>query len=288
MRSAITEFLEASAGVPEIDRVAVFDNDGTLWCERPSYVQKLFVEWSVSERVERDRGYIPPALLSSLSGLSIGDLAPGVVAAAINDVFAGLRPEEFAAVVTRFRRAWRHDDLGVSLLGLRYAPMLELVEALRRRAFDVFIVTGGGADFVRALAHELYGVPPDRVVGSLVGYEFNGVDLVRGTELVGPPNEGAEKVSRIQTMLGRRPIFAAGNSAGDTEMLQYALGSGTPALAVLIDHDDDEREYAYRSVAASLSDGRDIAEMGRAGGWTVVSMRHDWSTVFAHDESPER
>jgi hypothetical protein len=166
-----------------------------------------------------------------------------------------------------------------------YQPMLELIDELRERDFTVCIVTGGGTEFVRAVSQSLYGVAPERVVGTLVGYDMQRRDtgepyLVRIAASVLDANEGAAKVTNIQTALGRRPILAGGNSAGDREMLEYAAAADGPSLALLIDHDDAEREYAYESKAGTFEANEPITDTGRRLGWTVVSMADDWSRVF--------
>ena len=164
--------------------------------------------------------------------------------------------------------------------------MLDLVEALRALDFDVFVVSGGGTEFVRAISRDFYDVSPDDVVGTLVTYDFARDDagrphLVRGAELDGvAANEGEVKVANIQRHLGRRPIFAAGNTAGDREMLEYALAADGPTLALLVDHDDAEREYAYVAQAGTIDFEGDFVEFGRSLGWTIASIRDDWATVF--------
>jgi hypothetical protein len=163
--------------------------------------------------------------------------------------------------------------------------MLELLEALRTAGFATFIVSGGGVEFVRAVSQDLYGVPPEGVIGTGVTYEYaraDGVPSLRRTgQLLGSPNEGPEKVSNIQYGLGRRPIFAAGNSAGDKEMLEYAVAGGEPSLALLVDHDDAEREFAYESVAGTFESNERITDVGRRRGWVVASIKNDWTNVFA-------
>jgi hypothetical protein len=163
--------------------------------------------------------------------------------------------------------------------------MLELIGELRARDFDVFVVTGSGLEFVRVVSHRFFGVKPEGVVGSQVGYELvreAGQPWLRRTrEIVGDPNEGAAKVVSIQRLLGRRPILAAGNSAGDAEMLDYAQAFEGPSLALLVDHDDREREYAYTSTAVSFESSESITAVAERRGWTVISMRDDWETIFA-------
>ncbi|MFV0524847.1 MAG: HAD family hydrolase [Acidimicrobiales bacterium] len=279
---AIVAFLDRAGEIPPEDRVAVFDNDGTLWVERPTYTQAEFISWAVAERSRRDPDYQPPGLLGQLKGANIGDRSVDEVASAINDVFAGLTPEEFTARAREFAATWHNPKLDRSPRDLRFTPMLQLKDTLARRGFAIFVVTGGGADFVRSLAWDFYGVPPERVVGSLVEYHYDAdpPELTRGVKLVGPPNEGAEKVSRLHQMLGRRPVFAAGNSAGDAEMMEFTAAGDGPTLSILVDHDDDEREFSYRSVSASLAESRDIVDIGREQGWTIVSVKDDWVSVF--------
>ena len=163
--------------------------------------------------------------------------------------------------------------------------MLELLDLLREREFRVFIVTGGGVEFVRAIGEELYGVTPDDVVGSAVQVSFERRDgrivLVRQAAMLGSPNEGPPKAVNIQAHIGVRPIFAAGNSAGDTEMLEYAHTGDHPSLCLVVDHDDEEREYAYAGASVTNPDAESIVDTASRLGWTVVSMRDDWSRIFA-------
>jgi hypothetical protein len=171
--------------------------------------------------------------------------------------------------------------------------MLELIDALRGREFTVCIVTGGGTEFVRAISQDLYGVPPEAVVGTMVTYAYSaapaGSDgiplplLRRTTGLTGEANEGATKVSNIQAQLGRRPILAAGNSGGDRQMLEWAAAGNGPTVALLVDHDDEQREFSYVSSAETFVEPEPIAEVGARQGWTVVSMANDWATVFGDD-----
>ena len=178
----------------------------------------------------------------------------------------------------------RHRTLGVPAPGTRYQPMLELLDELRRRDFTVYLVSGGGTEFLRAISAELYGVPPETVVGTQVRYELTRrADgrpvLLRTGDVIGGANEGEAKVANIQSQLGRRPILAAGNSAGDREMLEWALAGDGPGLALLLDHDDREREFAYESVSSTLKEHEPITTVAGRLGWTVISMANDWSTV---------
>ena len=169
-----------------------------------------------------------------------------------------------------------HPTLARPLRTNVYQPMLELIDELRRLDFTVAVVTGGGTEFVRAISQELYGVPPEAVVGTLIEYELRAPTtgaprLRRTTAVVGEANEGAAKVGNIQTQLGRRPILAAGNSGGDREMLEWAAAGDGPPLALLVDHDDAEREFSYVSSAETFAEPEPITDVdaGWAGRWSA-------------------
>jgi len=204
---------------------------------------------------------------------------------ALIELHAGITPEVFEARVRAFFAVARHAERDVPVSQMRYRPMLELIGELRARHFDVYVVTGSGLEFTRAVSNEYFGVKPEGVVGSQVGYELvrdDGVPrLLRTKEIVGDPNEGAAKISNIQRLLGRRPILAAGNSAGDAEMLDYAQAFEGPSLALLVDHDDAAREYEYAGVAGTFKSSESITATATRQGWTVISMKDDWETVFA-------
>ena len=239
-------------------------NDGTLWCERPAYVQELFLKERLASR---------PELVEK-----------GLVQAVL-ELDAGITPEEFTTSVEEWFAGAKHPRFGTSFRELTYQPMLELLEFVRANGFHVFVVTGGGVEFVRAVGEELYGVGPDDVVGSAVEVAFERRDgqavLVCQAKMLGSPNEGAPKAVNIQTHIGRRPILAVGNSAGDREMLEYVDSGSHPSLCVVIDHDDAEREYVYASKAVTDPDAESILTTAEHFGWTVVSMQRDWSRVFA-------
>lgn len=287
-RAALLDFLDASAAVPASQRVAVFDNDGTLWCEKPNYVQLEFLVAelvrAVADRPElADRAEYRAVLDRDRAAFASMGLER--IAFALLELCEGITPEEFDARVGSFFAEARHPDRGVAYAGLRYLPMLELLDELRARAFRVFVVSGGGTEFVRAISEPFYNVVPEGVVGTQVAYDLIRIDgrpqLIRTNELIGDPNEGEAKIRSIQRILGSRPILAGGNSAGDTEMLEYAMAFDGPSLALLVDHDDDEREYAYESVAGTFESTESIRDTADRLGWTTVSMRDDWGTVFA-------
>jgi phosphoglycolate phosphatase-like HAD superfamily hydrolase len=288
-RDAVLGYLESIEGrVDAADRIAVVDNDGTLWCEKPAYVQAFFLMQRLHEMAVADpelaaRDVVKALLANDLAAANAAGAAE--VMRTLLDTYSGITTEEFDAAVTGWLEDFRHPRFGSAFTGLVYAPMLELLALLREHGFRVFIVTGGGVDFVRPVSTQLYGVEPDDVVGSAVAVELERRDgrvvLNRTAQLAGSPNEGAPKVVSIHAHIGRRPLVAIGNSAGDREMLEFAHTGELPSLCVVIDHDDAEREYEYGGEALTNPDAEPILTTAERFGWTVVSMRSDWSRVFA-------
>jgi phosphoserine phosphatase len=287
---AIVSFAEAAAqSLPPEERIAVFDNDGTLWCEKPMPVEVVFIlqrlaamaeaDPSLAERQpwkaarERDYAWLGGVIEQHYAG---DDADLRVLMGGILQAYAGQTVEEFAAASAAFLEAAPHPTLGRRLSDCAYVPMIELLRYLEAHGFTVFIASGGSRDFMRTVTEELYGVPPERVVGSSFGLEY--VDDEQGGALryLAKPDvfdDGPVKPVRIWSRIGRRPIVAAGNSNGDIPMLRYAGGS-QPALRLLVLHDDPEREYDYTA-------GAEQALQAAANqDWTVVSVKNDWTTVF--------
>jgi phosphoglycolate phosphatase-like HAD superfamily hydrolase len=289
-RSAILEFLDQVDEIPPDDRVAVFDNDGTMWAEKPNYTQLEFILLELKNAVATDPGLSDRPEYRAILDRdrhTLAELGLEQIATSILDLFAGLTPEQFSSKVASFFAEKVHPERGVHYRQTRYQPMLELMEELRKRGFDFYIVSAGGAEFVRVIGEDFYGVKPEGVVGSQIDYEFSrdseGIArLLRANRLVASgPNEGEGKPPNIQRILGRHPSVAGGNSPGDAEMLDYAMAYDGPSLAILVNHDDDEREYAYESVAGTFAAGETIIDTAERMGWTVVSMRDDWETVYS-------
>jgi phosphoserine phosphatase len=287
-RDDLLSFLDAAESVPRSERVAYFDNDGTLWCERPTYVQWEFFVDALHRRVATD-----PSLgertefAAALSGdpAKVGELGLERIALALAELFEGMDPEEFTLAVREFMTTATHPTLHRPLRSVVYQPMLELIAELRRLDFTVGIVSGGGTEFVRAVSEELYGVPPELVVGTLIEYEYRRDDagrpqLRRTSRILGAANEGAAKVTNIQTQLGRRPLLAAGNSRGDAEMLDWVARDSHPGIAVLVVHDDPVREFSYASTAGTIIDTEPITQTAARRGWCAVSIAEAWDVVF--------
>ncbi len=272
--------------VPPRERIAVFDNDGTLWAEQPVYTQLQFAldrvralapqhpEWKVTEPfkavLEGDR-----AALEAAGEKGVVDI--------IAATHAGMTPDEFGKIVAAWLATARHPRFGLPFVETAYRPMLELLAYLRGHGFKTFIVSGGGVDFMRVFASEVYGIPPEQVIGSsiVVRYE-TGADgrpvLIREAR-VEFVDDGPGKPVGINRVIGRRPILAFGNSDRDLEMLQYTAAGDGARFIGLVHHTDSDREWAYdRDSRVGRLDAA-LAEARRRG-WTVVDMKRDWRNVF--------
>jgi len=271
--------------VPVAQRIAVFDNDGTLWVEEPVPAQGMFALDRLRAMAARD-----PSLGESPVYKNMLEKGPDAVASLnesdIADVLvrthSGMTTEEFGHIAKEWLATARHPRVRRLYKDAVYQPQLELLAYLRANGFKTFLVSGGGTEFLRALAEEAYGIPPEQVVGSSGKTEFEMRDgrpvLVKRPE-IGTVNDGAGKPANINLHVGRRPILAFGNADSDLPMLQWTAAGAGPHLVLLLHHDDAAREFAYdrQSLLARLDKG--LEEAGRSG-WTVVSMARDWNTVF--------
>lgn len=287
-KSAIVDFVgRAVAEVEPPARVAVFDNDGTLWCEKPAYIQLDFLVRRMADQgaadrslrdkppykaaVEGDLGWFGDVVTKHYQG---DDSQLKVLAGAILSAHSDITVEEHAERVRAFFAEAVHPTLGRPYTACGYQPMVELLRYLEDNGFTTLIASGGGRDFMRPVTMGMYGVPPERVIGSSVGLEFRGGNLYT-TAKAEFLDDGPVKPARIWGRTGRRPIFVAGNSNGDIEMLQYAAAGPGPSLGMLVLHDDDEREFDYTAGAEKA------LELAGMSGWTVASIRKDWARVFA-------
>jgi phosphoserine phosphatase len=295
-KQAIVEFVRAScgedgsSGVPVEDRVAVFDNDGTLWCEKPMPIQLDFIlrrlvqmattqpelrtrqPWKAA--YERDYGWLSTVVAEHYAGddTNVRTLGAGVLAA-----FAGISVDEFEDQSAAFLRGAQHPTLGRGYLQCAYSPMVELLSYLEANGFSNYIASGGGRDFMRPISYELCGIPRQRVIGSSAALTYahdeRGGMIMRKAE-ADYLDDGPEKPVRIWSRTGRRPLLAAGNSNGDIPMLHFTQHADKPTLRLLVLHDDSEREFAYTAGAERA------LEEAHKRGWTVVSIKHDWAVVF--------
>jgi hypothetical protein len=271
--------------VPLPERVATFDNDGTLWAEQPIYVQLAFAfdrlralaaqhpEW-------KDREPFRSVLAGDIKGaLSGGEHALVEIVAATH---AGMTPNEFSLIVKDWIATTKHPKTGRPYTEMVYQPMLELLAYLRANGFKTYIVSGGGLEFMRTFSERVYGVPPEQVIGSSIKTKFelrNGKPVIMRLPELHFFDDKAGKPAAIQHYVGRRPIAAFGNSDGDLQMLQWMAAGEGPRFGLIVHHTDAEREWAYdrQSPIGRLDKALDEAKQR---GWTVVSIKSDWKRVF--------
>lgn len=293
-RRAIIDFVERVCGPDGVaieDRVAVFDNDGTLWCEKPMPIQLDFIlrrfvamaeaDPSLIERqpwkavAEHDLAWFGKAMDDHYQGddTNVRTLAGGILAA-----FAGISIDDFEQQADHFIRNTPHPTLSRGYLECSYLPMVELLDYLAANGFTNYIASGGGRDFMRPISHDMYRIDRAQVIGSSSTFAYTS-DGTHGTITHQPAadylNDGPEKPIRIWNHIGRRPILAAGNSNGDIEMLEFTDHPDKPTLRLLLLHDDTEREFDYTTGAERA------LERAQTDDWTIVSMNNDWTTVFS-------
>jgi len=263
--------------VPVADRIATFDNDGTLWVEQPlppqfdfvfrKWVEEVKADPSLAERqpykavITRDQSFF--------AGVATQDPeAVGALMTAFARSWQGTTPAEFEAQVREWLQTVKQPNLGKLYIELVYKPMLELLDLLKANDFRVFVCSGGGRDFMRVFAEETWGINRENVIGTAAEYSYTDGRIVRGEHVLGGVDIGPGKPEHIFAQTGRLPVFAGGNADVDIEMLESAR------FSVLLNHDDSEREFAYTAGGdASLAKAKEL-------GWTVVSMKDDWITVF--------
>jgi hypothetical protein len=293
-RDAVLAFVarvtDPDTGLPPEERVAVFDNDGTLWCEKPMPIQLDFIlrrlvamveedpalaeqqPWKAA--AERDYGWFADGLTAHYAG---DDSQLPALAAGILGAFADISVDDFADLAETFLRSTPHPTLGRGYLECAYAPMVQLLGYLEANGFTNLIVSGGGRDFMRPITAEVYGVPSERVIGSAAALAYvpdeNGGTIIRKAA-ADYLDDGPEKPVRIWNRVGRRPVLAGGNSNGDIEMLDWTRHPAVPSLRLLVLHDDAEREFDY------VAGAERALELAARDDWTVVSIKDDWATVF--------
>ena len=294
-KKAIIEFVSAVTDekgkdyVEPAERIAVFDNDGTLWAEQPMYFQVLFALDRVKVLApEHPEWKDKEPFASLLKGNVKGAMADGMksVVEIIMATHAGMTTAEFEAIVKDWIATTRHPTSKRPYTEMVYQPMLELLAYLRASGFKTFIVSGGGIEFMRPWSEKIYGVPPEQVIGSSIKVKYEMRDgepvLVRLPELDFYDDKEGKPVA-IHQQIGRRPIAAFGNSDGDLQMLQWTTAGQGPRFALYVRHTDAEREWAYdrKSSIGRLDKGLDEAQ---AKGWTVVDMKQDWKVIYPHEK----
>ncbi|APT60094.1 haloacid dehalogenase [Roseomonas gilardii] len=294
LKKAILDFVQAvtTEGSPDFvplpERIAVFDNDGTLWCEIPT-VQLVFALDRVKALAPKHPDW---SKRQPFRGALEGDMA-GVMSAGqkglielVMATHAGMSTQDFARIVSDWIGTARHPKFQRPFTRTIYQPMLEVLALLRNRSFTPFIVSGGGVEFMRAITESVYGIPPEQVIGSTIRTEFRIAPDGR-PELIRLPamdfiDDGPGKPVAINKFIGRRPIAAFGNSDGDLQMLQYVTAESGRRFGLIVHHDDAVREVAYdrKSPFGRLDKALDLAPKA---GWSVVSMRDEWKRIFPDD-----
>lgn len=280
--------------IPGPQRIATFDNDGTLWAEQPLYFQLLYALDTVSEMAEshpqwRDDEPFKSVLANDMQALMATGMAG--LAKVLAASHANQTAEQFKTSVNKWLANTKHPETGMRYTEMVYQPMLELLEFLRANGFKTYIVSGGGIDFVRVFSERVYGIPPEQVVGTTIDAEYSlryGIPtIVKKPKLVLLDDKAGKPVG-IYQHIGRRPVFAAGNSDGDFEMLEYTTVSRSPddtrmKLGLIVHHTDAEREWAYDrdSHIGRLVKGLDQAEQQ---GWVVIDMKTHWNRIYPRSE----
>ena len=274
--------------MPLAERIATFDNDGTLWCEQPMYVQMAFMLDQVKKLAPKNPEWKNKQPFKAVLERDYKALAVQGEKVAVQLVAAthtGMSSEEFNRIAGDWIAKARHPKFQRAYTELVYQPMIELLAYLRANGFKTFIVSGGGVDFMRPWTEKVYGIPPEQVVGSMgkLKYEMrDGKPVLMKLAEVDHVDDGPGKPVGIQKFIGRRPIAAFGNSDGDLQMLQYTAAGNGPRFMMLVHHTDAEREYAYdrKSSIGRLDKALDEAN---AKGWTVADMKRDWKRIFGFE-----
>ena len=300
-KSAIIEFVKATTMqggprfVPPAERIATFDQDGTLWVERPMYAQVMYCLERVPTvvRLKPELAKVEP-FKTVLSGNreAIAKLSEQDLIKILAATLTGMSVEQFQAEVTAWLATAKDPRWKRLYPELTYLPMQEVLKYLRANGYKTYIVTGGGQDFVRVYSEATYGIPPEQVVGSAGATKF-GIDKDGKPTLIKEPklllnDDKAGKPEGIHLMIGRRPHAAFGNSIGDQQMLEYTQAGDGARLQVLVLHDDATREYAY-GPATGLPASKigtftqQLYDIAKARGWTVISMKNDWKKIFSFE-----
>jgi phosphoglycolate phosphatase-like HAD superfamily hydrolase len=304
-RQAILEFVKATTSpgspqfVPPEERIATFDQDGTLWVSHPMYTQVMYVLGRVADLVKAKPQLAHKAPFSTVLQLLGGNRA-AIEKLTMKDLeilcaatLTGMPVEQFNAEAARWLATAKHPRWQRPYTELTYLPMQELLKYLRDAGFKTYIVTGGGQDFVRVYSENVYGIPPEQVIGTAGGTKYgydknNKPFLTKEPKLVLNDNNGG-KPEGIHLMIGRRPYAAFGNSTGDRQMLEYTKAGDGARLSMLVLHDDAKREYAY-GPAQGLPDTKvgtftqALYDEAKKQGWTVISMKNDWKRIFAFEQ----
>jgi hypothetical protein len=276
--------------VPIAERIATFDNDGTLWAEQPMYFQFFFALDRVKALApEHPEWKTKEPFASLLKGDVKGALAGGehTILEIVMTSHAGMTTAEFEQIVKGWIATAKHPRFKQPYTACVYQPMLELLAYLRANGFKTFIVSGGGIEFMRPWTESVYGIPPEQVVGSSIKTKYemrNGKPVLVRLPAIDFINDKTGKPIGINSHIGRQPIAAFGNSDGDRQMLEWTQAGGSARLMMLVHHDDAEREYAYGAQSKIGTFSNALMAEAKKNGWTVISMKNDWKRIFAFEQ----
>ena len=303
-KKAIVDFVETTTTqgspkfVPTAERIALFDQDGTLWVEQPIYAQVMYILERVPALVEANPKLAKVAPFSTVLQVLHGDHAamakltlPDVEKVALSTM-TGMPVETFKAEVARWLAEAKDPRWKKPYTELTYLPMQEVLKYLRANGYKTYIVTGGGQDFVRVYSERIYGISPEQVIGSALsttyGYAKDGKPVLTRAPKLMLNDNNAGKPESVNLMIGRRPLMAVGNSTGDQQMLEYTKAGDGASLSMLVLHDDAQREYAYgpaQGLPATKVGAftQALHNQAQKQGWTVISMKNDWKKIFSFE-----
>lgn len=271
------------------DRIATFDNDGTLWAEKPNYFQADFIDQEGDSQSQARKFNRLLKRAKKEVDLNV-DRNIDEIIASLNDIaaFEGITTDDYISQAYNFLNETTHPDFDATYVKLTYKPVIELVNYLKANDFQVYICSGGGVDFIRSFAEDAYGIPTEKVIGSAAKTKFvddgSGGSLIRQAMLA-QYNDQQGKPVGIELHIGKRPIIAVGNSGGDLEMFQYTNVGVDESLIVLINHDDCDREYQYNDTEDLDNESLVEANKPEHSNWMVVSMKNDFKTIFESNPS---
>ncbi|WP_282118381.1 HAD family hydrolase [Ruegeria atlantica] len=290
-RDRIIEFVAAVTDpqrpeyVTPAERVAVFDNDGTLWAEQPVYFQLIFAMDRLAQMAGDDPSILTTPVLQAAATGDLKTVAEGghdALIEVLNASHSGVTVDEFQSAVADWLETARHPETELPYDQMTYQPMVELLRYLRDEGFKTYIVSGGGVHFMRVFAEDAYGIPPEQILGTYMDTTYDSADggpVITKADGIAFVDDKEGKPINIERTIGRRPILAGGNSDGDFAMLEWTTAGDGPRLGVLIHHTDAEREWAYdrESPIGKLVEGLD---KGPDMGWVIVDMAQDWSRIY--------
>ncbi len=294
-KTRIMDFVKATVTeggdgyVAPVARIAVFDNDGTLWSEQPYYTQLGFVLDRVKTLAPQHPEWKTKEPFKSILDGDLKGVAKGGEKGMVDLVMAthaGMTTDEFAKIATDWLATAKHPKTGKPFTEMTYLPMRELLDYLRANGFRTYIVSGGGVEFMRPITEQLYGIPPEQVVGSTISTEYDlvgDVPVLKRLPKIDFVDDGPGKPVGINRFIGLKPIFVAGNSDGDYEMMRWTTALKGPGFAMLVHHTDAQREYAYDRDSAFGKLDKALNEAERRN-WLVVDMKNDWKKIFAFEQ----